>query len=329
MHDVPPFDCLRFFESAARHESFSRAADELKVTAAAVGYRVKTLEEHLGHPLFERLRRRGVRLTRRGKAYVTDVRRILGDLEAATHVHRSSEAARSVKVVSVESLAEIWLMPKLPDFEAAHPDIVVEIETHHRGVDPGGRDFDAWLAYAGPTAAPRPKARPDELELEEDTLFEEMLRPVCSPALIEARGRPRTPADLHAWPLLHDLGWEADWPLWCARQGVPAPDLSRSKGFRLYSMVVQAAVEGLGVTIGRPGVIARELADGRLVPLFEQEAGVPGRCCLVTHRAGYRSEVQAFRQWVLDEARQARQVSPPVTWSRVRDVGARVDRGSS
>ena len=73
MHDVPPFDCLRFFESAARHESFSRAAAELDVTSAAVGYRVRMLEEHLGHPLFDRLRRRGVRLNRRGKAYFTDV----------------------------------------------------------------------------------------------------------------------------------------------------------------------------------------------------------------------------------------------------------------
>ena len=313
MHDVPPFDSLRFFECAARHGSFSRAADELEVTSAAVGYRVKALEDHLGHPLFERLRRRGVRLNRRGRAYVTDVRRILGDLEAATHLHRSSEAARSVKLVSVESLAEKWLMPKIPHFEAAHPDIVVEIETNHRGVDPEGRDFDAWLAYAGPTAASRPQARPDELGLVEDTLFEEMLHPVCSPALIEARGRPRTPADLHAWPLLHDLGWEADWPLWFARHGVPAPDLSRSKGFRLYSMVVQAAVEGLGVTIGRPGVIAPELEDGRLVALFEHEAGVPGRCCLVTNSAGRRPEVAAFREWVLDAARQAHQVVPSVT----------------
>ena len=73
MHDVPPLDCLRFFESAARHQSFSRAANELEVTPAAVGYRVKALEEHLGQPLFERLRRRGVRLNRPGTAYFTDV----------------------------------------------------------------------------------------------------------------------------------------------------------------------------------------------------------------------------------------------------------------
>ena len=312
MHDVPPFDCLRFFESAARHESFSRAAAELDVTSAAVGYRVRKLEEHLGHPLFERLQRRGVRLNRRGKAYFTDVRRILRDLEAATHVHRGSDAARSIRLVSVESLAEKWLVPRLSGFEASNSDIRVEIETNHRGVDPQGRDFDVWLAYAGPTAAPRPEARPGDDALVEDTLFEETLFPVCSPALLEARGRPGQPADLHRWPLLYDLGWEADWPLWAALQGVPAPDLSRASGFRLYSMVINAAVEALGVTIGRPRVIARELADGRLVPLFEHEAGVPGRCCLITNGAGRRPEVAAFREWVLAEAGQTRRVAAPI-----------------
>ena len=157
--------------------------------------------------------------------------------------------------------------------------------------------------------APRP--RPGDDALVEDTLFEETLFPVCSPALLEARGRPSQPADLHRWPLLYDLGWEADWPLWAARQGVPAPDLSRASGFRLYSMVINAAVEGLGVTIGRPEVIARELADGRLVALFEHEAGVPGRCCLITNGAGRRPEVAAFREWVLAEAGQARRVAAP------------------
>ena len=310
MPPLPPLDCLRFFETAARRESFARAAEELEVTAAAVGYRVKMLEDHLGHPLFDRLRRRGVRLNRRGRAYLSDVRRILADLESATELHRGREVARSVRMVSVESLAEKWLMPRLPGFEASHPDIAVEIETNHRGVDPDRRDFDVWLAYAGPTAARRPELRPGEDALVEDTLvedtlFEEALLPVCSPALIQARGRPRAPADLHRWPLLYDLGWEADWPCWFARQGVPAPDLSRASGFRLYSMVVHAAVEGLGATIGRPGVIARELDDGRLVPLFGREAGVPARCCLITTAAARRrSEVQAFREWLLREAAQ-------------------------
>ena len=307
MPQLPPLDCLRFFEAAARRESFVRAAGELGVTAAGVAYRVKMLEEHLGHPLFDRLGRRGVRLNKRGRAYRTDVRRILNDLAAATEVHRGRDAARSVRLVSVESLAEKWLMPRLAGFEAAHPDVVVEIETHHRGVDPQSRDFDLWLAYSGPTAAPRPEPLAGEGEdtLVEDTLFEETLDPVCSPALIEARGGPRTPADLHHWPLLYDLGWVADWPYWFARQGVAAPDLSRASGYRLYSMVVHAAVEGLGAAIGRPGVIARELREGSLIPIFERGTGIPARCCLITNSAQRRPDVKAFRAWVLKEAARA------------------------
>ena len=199
MPRLPPLDCLRYFEAAARRESFTRAAEELKVTSAAVGHRIKMLEEHLGHPLFDRVRRRGVRLNRRGRAYLTDVRRILADLEAATVAQRRGGERRSVKMVSVESLAEKWLMPRLPAFETSHPDIVVEIETNHRGVDPKSRDFDVWLAYAGPTAAPRPEALPGEEALVEDTLFEETLLPVCSPSLVKARGQPGAPEDLLDW----------------------------------------------------------------------------------------------------------------------------------
>ena len=305
MPQLPPLECLRFFEAAARHESFARASEELGVTPAGVSYRVKMLEEHLGHPLFERLGRSGIRLNKGGQAYLSDVRRILADLAAATDVHRGREGTRSIRVVSVESLAEKWLMPKLGRFEANHRDIAVEIETHHRGVDPQSRDFDVWLAYSGPTAAPRPEPLPGEDALIEDTLWEEALEPVCSPALIEVRGRPHTPADLHRWPLLYDLGWLADWPSWFACQGVAAPDLSRASGYRLYSMVVHAAVEGLGAAIGRPGVIARELREGSLIPIFERRTGIPARCCLITNSAQARPAVETFREWVIKEAGQA------------------------
>ena len=307
MSALPPLDCLRYFECAARRESFTRAAEELGVTTAAVGNRIRMLEDHLGHPLFERIHRRGVKLNRRGKAYLTDVRRILGELEAATETHRSNAVKPTVRLVSVESLAEKWLMPRLRDFKAAHPDIAIEIETNHRGVDPNGWDFDAWLAYAGPTAGPRPEARPGDDALLEDTLFEEALVPVCSPGQLKHRGPPRAPAELRDWPLLYDLGWETDWPYWFAKQGVRAPDLSRASGYRLYSMVAHAAVEGMGAAIGRPGVIAEELKDGRLVPLFGSETGTPARCCLVTtETAGHRAEVQALREWILKQAAEMR-----------------------
>ena len=299
---LPPLDSLRFFEAAARHRSFARAAAELGVTPAAVAHRVRMLEKHLDVPLFDR-RRRGVDLNRRGETYLKEVQRILAEVHGVSE--RQRRWPRRVRIVSVEAVAEKWLAPRLATFKAAHPAIAIEVETNHRGVDPDRRDFDAWFAYTGETAAPRPVTRREDTLLEEP-LYEESLQPVASPAVLAARGRPRGPADLHEWPLLYDLGWDADWSYWFARQGQPTPDLSRASGFRLYSMVVQAAVGGLGIAVGRPMLIAHELKSKTLVPVFDRPAEAPERCCLITTAAArQRPEVQAFREWVLREAEAA------------------------
>ena len=239
---LPPLDSLRFFEAAARHQGFARAAEELGVTRAGVAHRVRMLEKHLDVPLFDR-HHRGVRLNRRGWAYLKEVQRILAEVHGVSE--RQRRWPRRVRIVSVEAVAEKWLVPRLATFTAAHPGVALELETNHRGVDPDRRDFDAWLAYTGETAALRPVTSREDTLLEE-TLYEEQLLPVCSPVLLAARGRPSGPADLGDWPLLYDLGWDADWAYWFARQGQTTPDLSRASGFRLYSMLVEAAVTGLG-----------------------------------------------------------------------------------
>ena len=229
-----------------------------------------------------------------------EVQRILAEVHGVSEQQRSTP--RRVRIVSVEAVAEKWLLPRLASFKAAHPDIAIELETNHRSVDPARRDFDAWLAYSGETSAPRPLTRREETLLEE-ALYEEALLPVCSPAL---RGRPRPapqPAQLRDWPLLYDLGWNADWSYWFARQGQPTPDLSRASGFRLYSMLIQAAASGLGAAIGRPMLIAHELERRILVPLFERQQEAPERCCLITTAASrQRPELRAFRAWILREA---------------------------
>ena len=299
MLHLPPLESLRFFEAAARHQSFARAADELGVTAAAVGNRIRSLERHLDAALFDR-HHRGVLLNGRGRAYLKDVQRILAEIHGTFERHRREP--RRLRIVSVEAVAEKWLVPRLASFRAAHPGIAVEIETNHRSVDPERRDFDAWLAYSGETAAPRPVTRPEDT-LREETLYEEGLLPVCSPALLEARGRPVSPADLQAWPLLYDLGWDSDWAYWFAAQGQFAPDLSRASGFRLYSMLVDAAGQGLGAAVGHPMLIANELRRRTLVPLFEHACEAVERCCLITTAAArQRAEVRAFRHWILREA---------------------------
>ncbi len=299
---LPPLDSLRFFEAAARHQSFARAGEELGVTPASVAHRIGMLEKHLEVPLFER-RHRSVRLNRRGRAYLKEVQRILAEVHGVSE--RQRRWPRRIRIVSVEAVAEKWLVPRLATFKAEHPEVAIELETNHRGVDPDDRNFDAWFAYTGETAAPRPVTSREDTLLEE-TLYEEDLLPVCSPALLAALGRPQDPADLEEWPLLYDLGWDADWAYWFTRQGQSTPDLSQASSFRLYSMLVQAAVHGIGAAIGRPMLIARELENRTLVPLFDHQAEAPERCCLITTTASrQRPEVQAFREWVLDEARAA------------------------
>ena len=114
---------------------------------------------------------------------------------------------------------------------------------------------------------PRPVSRRGDA-LFEETLFQDELHPVCSPALLAERGRPSGPAELRDWPLLYDLGWISDWAYWFETQDVSAPDLSQSSGFRQYRMVIDAAVSGLGAAIGRSELIKHELADAKLIPHY-------------------------------------------------------------
>ena len=292
LRPMPPLECLIFLEAAARTGSFKSAAVELCVTAGAVAYRIKTLEAYFGGPLFVR-HSRGVKLNQDGQEYLQAIQPILTELHDVSERHRRRPKAKRLAIVSVEALAEKWLIPKLAGFKAIHPDIAIELETDHREVDLVRRGVDIWLPYANEVRAP----------LQAETLLEERLVPVCSPILLEARGRPGKPDDLLAWPLLYDIEWAADWPCWFEHQGRPPPDLSRASGFRLYSMLVQAATGGMGVAMGRASMIAQELEQGTLVPLFDQWADAPARYLLVTTPSSRRKPgVQEFSNWILGQA---------------------------
>ena len=293
MLSLPPLECLRFFEAAARCESFVRAARELDVTAAAVAYRVKMLEDHVGHPLFDRVHR-GVVLNPRGKACLADVQRILTDIGECMNRCRSNAQVRRLSIVAVESIADRWLMPRLPGFKANQPDIVIELETDIFRVDPQRDHFDLWIAWAGETTM---------LNARHETLFEDTMFPVCSPALLETLGQPRDIVDLHSWPLLYHLGWPSDWSYWFATHGAPSPDLSRASGFRLCSTLVRAAIEGMGAVVGRRTAIADELRQGTLVPLFNHQNEADTSLWLISNPTAQRKpEVRAFRKWIIQQA---------------------------
>ena len=283
-------DCLRFFEASARRRSFALAAQELHVTPAAVAHRIRTLERHLGAPLFER-HSRGVRLNRRGDAYVAEIAVLLVGIRDATE--RCSGDSPPLLRIAVESAAALWLGPRLAAFNAAHPDIAVEVEAWGLAPAAAEPDFHVMIADVGADTAPGDAAGCRE------PLFDDLLVPVCSPALLDRRGKPAAPRDLDDWPLLLHLGRATDWPYWFAHRNESPPDLSRAWGFRLYGMVLKAAVDGIGAAVAHASLISTELESGALVALFE-DAPVPARCCLtVADGSVAKPEVLAFRAWLL------------------------------
>ncbi len=312
MSSLPPLECLRFFEAAARHRSFTAAALELGCTRAAVSHRVRTLEAYLELALFDR-RPRGIRLNRHGSAYLREVGPRLAALANTTDRHRVGPEVRRLNIIAVEPVAERWIMPRLPAFRAIRPDIAITLETDLLAVDTKWQDFDIWIAYSGGVGEPCAMTAFPETVVEE-TLFEEALFPVGSPGLIERLGRPRTPADLLDWPLLYHLGWPTDWSLWFRSQGEAGPDLSRASGFRVFGMALRAAVEGMGAFVGRPSAIGEELEQGTLVPLFERQRQARSRCRMVTAGdARHRDEVRMFRDWILRQAAVETEAGPATT----------------
>ena len=268
-----PLEAMRCFEVAGRHQSFAKAARELGVTSGAVAHRVRKLEQYLGVELFER-QSHGLALSARGQALLIEVQDTLSSLDNTAERFRAGAKDGALKLVAVEAFAEMWLMPRLAAFRSAHPEIVIEFETslsEHHEVDPARRAFDVWIAFVA--SVPR--------TVQSEVLFEETLVPVCSPVFLASRGRPEQPADLlHGWPLLYDLAWDDYWAHWFASREAGAPDMSRASGYRLYSMMVQAAVEGMGVALGHSLLVAPYLERGTLVALFEPSVAAPARYVL-------------------------------------------------
>ena len=293
-----PLETIRFFEVAGRHQSFAKAARELGVTSGAVAHQVRKLEQYLGVELFER-QSHGLVLNTRGKALLIEVQNTLFAFDSTAKRFRTGMSAGVLKLVAVEAFAEMWLMSRLPAFQSAHPDIVIEFETSldaHHEVDPVRRVFDVWIAFV--STVPR--------GAQSKVLFEETLVPVCSPALLASRERPRHPQDLHGWPLLYDLAWDDYWAHWFASRHAAAPGMSRASGYRLYSMMIQAAVEGMGIALGHSLLISPFLEHGMLVELLGPPVAAPARYILVVAPgSAHKPEVKAFLAWLQTETRKS------------------------
>ncbi|MBD2836824.1 LysR family transcriptional regulator [Pseudomonas sp. JM0905a] len=289
---IPSTAALIAFESAARHQSFTKAADELALTQSAICRQIAGLEEFLGLELFRRSRR-GVKLTEAGLAYSRRIAAQLDAVERDTLAVMGQQGAMTVELAIVPTFGTQWLLPRLKDFQRLHPEVTVNLTNRTRPFLFADTDFDAAL-YFGDAEWSGTRA---------DFLMHENSVPVCSPALLE--GQRGLDADAIArLPLLQQTTRPYAWRQWFSSLGMNvARDLSGPR-YELFSMLAQAAMHEMGVALIPPFLIQRELADGRLVIAHSHSfRSDKAYYLIIPERKLESAALIAFRDWLVDAAR--------------------------
>ncbi len=291
---LPPLNALRSFEVAARHLSFSKAAAELHVTHSAISHQIKALEEWLGIPLFRRVNR-GLLLTEPGQAYLRPVRESFQKLGEATWRLKAKGRSGPLTVSVMPSFASKWLVPRLRSFRERHPDIDVRVSATPDLIDFDRDDVDVAVRYGRGNWS---------TELRSDLLIRESMFPVCSPKLLEGPLPLKTIQDLRHHTLLTDYDWRVDfWQLWLDAAGVTDLVPQHSLSFNYSNLMLQAAIDGLGVALTQNALAGDDLAAGRLVRLFEVTLPTDYAYYVVTPMlTAMRPKIVAFRDWLVDQA---------------------------
>jgi len=289
---LPPLTALRAFDAAARHMSFAKAADELHVTPAALSYQIKSLEAHLGAPLFRRLNR-AVALTEAGLTLAPGAQDGFQTLAAAWRAAERLQDDVTLTVTAGPAFTAKWLAPRLYEFAQSHPEIELRFSASLRMMDFARDAVDVAIRFGyGPD--PGLYALP---------LADEWMCPVMTPEL--AAQHP-TPESLMQASLIWDdsvdfLDPPCDWAAWFRAMGIDhAP--SHGPRFSQADHAVDAALAGVGVALGRRALVVKDLADGRLVAPFKVALGTAARFrFLCPLGAENRPQVAAFRDWILAE----------------------------
>jgi LysR family transcriptional regulator, glycine cleavage system transcriptional activator len=287
---LPPLNPLRAFEAAARHRSFTQAADELCVTQGAISRSVRTLEDFFGVPLFERTGN-GLALTDKSEKLAASLTEVFGQLNDATSEFLGSKTSPILTVWCYTSFAIGYLIPHLPDFKVHHPQIKVRLASGTDSMEFSQDQIDIRIRYG----------RGHWKGYDSTLLFKEELRPVCSPKLLDPKKRPYSPDVLRALTLLHQDLRRNDWPEWLELAGAANLRPHDNLMFDELSVAYQGAIAGLGVVIAQRAYFRHELETGQLFEPFEP----------VLHRdLGYyvtipsdrrvNAQVLAFRDWLVN-----------------------------
>jgi len=288
---LPPLNALRAFESAARSESFTRAAEELCVTQAAVSQQVKALEATLGIKLFNRERQRLV-ITSAGREYLAVIRDALDRIAVGTERVVQRQSSGKLTVSTSPDFAAKWLVYRLSRFAEAYPGIELRVFATMQHVDFVREEIDLAVRHGDGTWVGLDAAR----------LCSERLFPVCSPKLVSGRNRLVKPSDIIRFPILH-LEDSKAWSRWFDAAGVTDADVSHGPVFNRASMLIDAAVDGQGVALARTTLAAWDLINGRLVRPFAVSVRVSNAYWIVCPKATTTlPKIVTVRDWLLAEA---------------------------
>ena len=308
---LPPLTALRAFDAAARHMSFARAADELNVTPAALSFQIKSLEEHLGQPLFRRLNR-AVELTPAGRLLAPGAAEGFQALTSAWRATQRLQDDRSLSVTAGPAFTAKWLAPRLYDFARLHPDIELRFAASLRRMDFDRDEVDVAIRFG---------YGPDE-GLYAFPLTREWMTPVMTPEMAE---RYPTPEALMKAPLIYDesidfLSPRCDWPAWFRAVGLPF-EPSYTARFSQADHAVDAALAGVGVTLGRRSLTVKDIHENRLAAPYKTAIETKARFRFLCPLAlKDRPQVVAFKEWILAEIEKTASVTKQLDVISIEDV---------
>ncbi|MEO0802099.1 MAG: transcriptional regulator GcvA [Cyanobacteria bacterium J06642_2] len=293
MRDLPPLNALRAFEAAARHMSFQRAAEELDVTPTAISHQVKRLEENLGIPLFIRRRPRPLLLTEAGQHLYPVLREGFDTFAAALANLKQEQSITELTVTLINDFAFKWLIPRLPKFQAAHPDIDIRLRTSVVVVDLNARTVDMAIRYG----------RGNYPDLVSKELFSDAFIPVCSPQLMQSKPL-KEPRDLANHTLLH-CEWvnysgtdQPSWQKWLDLAGLTTVDATRGLKFTGETLAIQAAINCQGVALCSNIHAADDLTSGLLVQPFNIELDGFSFYAVHQHDHPKKTQIEHFVSWL-------------------------------
>ena len=296
---LPGTRALRTFEAAARHLNFTRAADEVGLTPAAVSYQIKEIEEQLGIVLFARTSR-SIQLTPAGAVLLEATINALEALQrGASRARRMARGSNQLRLTVGPRFATHWVLPRLAKFKAAHPAVELTFDITDQVRDFDVDDVDVAIRFGGGDYAGTRSHR----------LFDAVVAPVCSPSLLTNGAELQRPGDLLAHTLcyvdckVNDMVWP-NWRMWMNAAGIRDFDDSRCVAFADSSHVVQAILDGNAVGLVELAMIAGDLAQGRLIKLFDVElTPAPGYAYHLVYPEGDAEDprVMALREWMLQE----------------------------